>query len=68
MKFQYAEGGERQWDLISDIEKAHLFSLFVAKTSAPAIGNMMVLQIFCMKIKHDIFTLYTPLIFCVKIN
>ena len=34
MKFQDAEGGERQWDLISDIEKAHLFSLFVAKTSA----------------------------------
>jgi len=36
MKFQDAEGGERQWDLISYIEKAHLFSLFVAKTSAPA--------------------------------
>ena len=32
------------------------------------IGNMMVLQIFCMKIKHDIFPLYKPLIFCVKIN
>ena len=28
----------------------------------------MVLQIFCMKIKHDIFPLYKPLIFCVKIN
>ncbi|MFR4450221.1 MAG: hypothetical protein ACLT3T_09785 [Holdemanella porci] len=36
MKFQNAEGGERQWYLISDIEKAHLFSLFVAKTSTPA--------------------------------
>jgi hypothetical protein len=36
MKFQDAEGGERQWDLISYIEKAHLFSLFVAKTSTPA--------------------------------
>ena len=36
MKFQDAEGGERQWDLIPDIEKAHLFLLFVAKTSAPA--------------------------------
>ena len=32
------------------------------------IGNMMVLQIFCMKIKHDIFPLYKPLIFCVKMN
>ena len=32
------------------------------------IGNMMVLQIFCIKIKHDIFPLYKPLIFCVKIN
>ena len=32
------------------------------------IGNMMVLQIFCMKIKKDIFPLYKPLIFCVKIN
>ena len=32
------------------------------------IGNMMVLQFFCMKIKHDIFPLYKPLIFCVKIN
>lgn len=30
------------------------------------IDNMMVLQIFCMKIKHDIFPLYKPLIFCVK--
>ena len=30
------------------------------------IGNMMVLQIFCIKIKHDIFPLYKPLIFCVK--
>ena len=29
------------------------------------IGNMMVLQIFYMKIKHDIFPLYKPLIFCV---
>lgn len=41
--------------------------------SQPAIyGNKiqtcMVLQIFCMKIKHDIFPLYKPLIFCVKIN
>ena len=27
---------------------------------------MTVLQIFCMKIKHDIFPLYKPLIFCVK--
>ena len=67
MMFQYADGGERLWDKISDIEKAHLFSLFVAITSAPAIGNMMVLQVFCMKIKHDIFPLYKPLIFCVKI-
>ena len=32
------------------------------------IGNMMVLQIFCMKIKHDMLALYKPLIFCVKIN
>ena len=30
------------------------------------IGNMMVLQIFCMKIKHDMLALYKPLIFCVK--
>ena len=28
----------------------------------------MMLQIFSMKIKHDIFPLYKPLIFCVKIN
>ena len=96
--------------------KAHLFSLFVAKSKIPPsaigwtgicscsvniadegittgslsvsfrfsryyggvikqyrflqvfIGNMMVLQIFCMKIKHDIFPLYKPLIFCVKTN
>ena len=28
----------------------------------------MVLQILYMKIKHDIFPFYKPLIFCVKIN
>jgi len=28
----------------------------------------MVLQIFCMKTKHDILPLYKPLIFYVKIN
>ena len=32
------------------------------------IGNMMVLRIFCVKIKHDIFSLYKLLIFCGKIN
>ena len=32
------------------------------------VSNMMVLQAFCMKIKHDIFPLYKQLIFCVKIN
>ena len=32
------------------------------------IGNMMVLQSFCMKIKYDMLAHYKPLIFCVKIN
>ncbi len=30
------------------------------------IGNMMVLQSFCMKIKYDMLAHYKPLIFCVK--
>ena len=44
----------------TDIKRYRFLQVFI--------GNMMVLQIFCMKIKHGIFPLYKQLIFCVKIN
>ena len=42
----------------TDIKRYRFLQVFI--------GNMMVLQIFCMKIKHDIFPLYKHLYFVLK--